>query len=873
MSEETDKHVHAYEYLIELACNQNTPSWLSYIIYGMMAKHGSLSDEDLSKLAVGMENGKFLQFDEHLFDNVPRLGNVSNSFKLKKLIHHSGVNALATDTELRFCDDVTVVYGCNGSGKSGYFRVLNELSAGQIKHEILPNIYAEPSDISVHIDYEKEGHLLGFDWDGTRGAVSDLNSLFVFDSSYADELLDRRSLSLTAVEPFGLQMFRAVTEKIDVFKGIVNGHISELRRKLPVLDVQSLAPDIQVMLNDENQLTKGFNGIIKKTVFTPAEHESLKAISSQIKNLQVQDTSALVRHKSALQAALRTFLSRVQQEVQWLNATILDWNKKLSHYASTYENAQQARNQYVVLKDIPGSDSREWKDFIELGVKYTSHHSEYYDKKCPYCHQPIIETKTLELLQSYVKFLADTTQQECSSEWLRLDMFRKSIQKKSVMPPNLDNYRVELEAINDGMAEDGKTPKSLYDSIEQICTLLLGYKKSIDEKTDKLESLDETVIKVNHFEQAITTLVDQLESERQKLSCDMGARQTEIQKLSAQRKVLEQRQSLVAMKPQIEELYTALLKIHHLETFCNSISSRKVSDLSRIAHEHLLTNNLKTRFSYWLGKFDFPDLKVVLDVPSIIKGAPITELHLLKGNRSIQSVLSEGEQKAVSLAMFLTEAELSRANVPLVFDDPVNSLDNRVIEQFAQMLMELNQQVIVFTHNRLFLDALQVPSQPNLWHICKNYNNGCSSSAGKHIYLWETEAFEGRTGLITQMKGDSAEAILDRVHDKLAAGILDADQKLSVAANLRKAIEKLIDERLLKNVQPCRFNVSRNCINWQLLASLNADPTYQQQHSVLQREFGRLSNRRLHEGASSREKPLTQSDLQSICDNLLRIKK
>ena len=870
MAEEAGNHTHAYEYLIELACDQSTPNWLSYIIYGMIAKHGSLSVEDLERLAIGIENEKLPRFDANLFAKIPRPGKIINSFKLRKLVHHAGVNALAKDMELRFCDDVTVLYGCNGSGKSGYFRVLNELSGGQIEHEILPNIYEEPSDVSVHIDYEKEGQLLGFDWDGTRGAISDLNSFFVFDSLYADKLLDRRSLSITAIEPFGLQMFRAVTERVDVFKNIIDGHISELRDNLPALDIQLLSPGIQGIINDESRLVKEFSSTIKQSVFSPEDQESLKALSSQIKNLQVQDTSALVRHKSAFQTALRTFLSRIQQEAHWLNATILDWNMRLSHYASTYKTAQQARNQYVVLKDIPGSDSKEWKDFIELGIKYTSHHSGYYDKKCPYCHQPIIEAKTLELLQSYVKFLADKTQQECSSEWQRLDMFQKSIQTKPVVLPNLDNYKVELEAINDGMADDGKTPKSLYDSIEQACTLLLGYKKSIDEKTDKLELLNETAVNVNYIEQSITTLINQLESECQGLSRGMEARQTEIEKLNTRRKVLEQRQALVSMKPLIEEYYNKLLKIHQLEAFYKSISSRKVSDLSRVAHEHLLTDNLKTRFNYWLNKFDFPDLKVELAVPSIVKGTPITELHLLSGSHSLQSVLSEGEQKAVSLAMFLTEAELSRANVPLVFDDPVNSLDNRVIEQFAHMLMELNQQVIVFTHNRLFLDALQVPLQPRLWHVCKNYENGCST-AGKHIYLWSTEAFGGRTGWIRKLEGDSATAILDRVHDKVTSGIINDDEKRAVAANLRIAIEKLIDERLLKNIQPCRFNVSKSHIDWQLLASLNADPVYQQKHSVLQREFGRLSNRRLHEGESSRERPLTQSDLQSICDNLLQI--
>lgn len=868
--ETSSGHNHAYEYLIDLASDRNTPDWLSYLIYGMIVTNGHLSSVRLSSLAEKLVTGQLGTFDNSLFDKLPKPRKVIQDFKLKKLIHHAGVNAIAKDTEIRFCDDVTVLYGCNGSGKSGYFRVLNELSGGQVEHEILPNIYDEPSEVSVHIDYEKEGQIFGFDWDGTRGAVSDLNSLFVFDSIYAEKLLDRRSLSVAAIEPFGLQMFRAVTETIDEFKDIIGNHISELRKTLPSLDISSLAPDIQEVIKDEHRVISEFNAKFKKVDFTQDDRRSLEVVSRQIADLKVQDVSAAVRYKSAFQAALRTFLERLQQEVYWLRTTIADWNKRLFHYAATYETAQQARNQYGVLKDIPGSDSKEWKDFIELGVMYSSHQSEYYDKKCPYCHQPIVDTPTIELLQSYAKFLADKTQQECSIEWQSISSFQKSVLIKTVVLPDLGNYKAELDVLTDGTTADGKMPKSLYNSVEHVRTLILSCKKTIDEKVDKLYRLDDVAISVSPLEKSITNLINQLKAEIQTLSYDMAKREVEIQKLDNQRKALEQRQSLVSMKSQIEEYCNVLLTIHHFEDFRNSISSRKVSELSRIAHEHLLTDNLKRRFSYWLGKFDFPDLKVELNVPNIVKGAPITEMHLVGGEHSIRSILSEGEQKAISLAMFLTEAELSRAKAPLVFDDPVNSLDNHVIEQFAHMLMELNQQVIVFTHNRLFLDALQVPPLPNLWHICKNYDNGCSN-AGKHIYLWETESFEGRTGLITQMRGDSAKAILDRVHDKLAAGILDNDQKLLVAANLRKAIEKLIDEKLLKNVQPCRFNVSRSHIDWPLLANLNSDPVYQQQHSVLQREFGRLSNRRLHEGESSRERPLTQTELQAVCQSLMQL--
>ena len=105
MAEEAGNHTHAYEYLIELACDQSTPNWLSYIIYGMIAKHGSLSVEDLERLAIGIENEKLPRFDANLFAKIPRPGNVINSFKLRKL-HWQKIWSCAFAMMLLSCMDV-----------------------------------------------------------------------------------------------------------------------------------------------------------------------------------------------------------------------------------------------------------------------------------------------------------------------------------------------------------------------------------------------------------------------------------------------------------------------------------------------------------------------------------------------------------------------------------------------------------------------------------------------------------------------------------------------------------------------------------------------------------------------------------------------
>merc|ERR1711974_303229 len=76
-------------------------------------------------------------------------------------------------------------------------------------------------------------------------------------------------------------------------------------------------------------------------------------------------------------------------------------------------------------------------------------------------------------------------------------------------------------------------------------------------------------------------------------------------------------------------------------------------------------------------------------------------------NHDINKVLSEGEQKTIALCEFLTELQLDTTVAPVVFDDPVNSLDHLIIQDVAKRLVDLSKdrQVIVFTHNVIFYNA------------------------------------------------------------------------------------------------------------------------------------------------------------------------
>ena len=69
----------------------------------------------------------------------------------------------------------------------------------------------------------------------------------------------------------------------------------------------------------------------------------------------------------------------------------------------------------------------------------------------------------------------------------------------------------------------------------------------------------------------------------------------------------------------------------------------------------ILTEKLKSNFETELHKLGFTNLNISLVEASASKGIVSTKLILNKVNK-LNEILSEGEQKAVSLAMFLANS-------------------------------------------------------------------------------------------------------------------------------------------------------------------------------------------------------------------------
>ena len=102
--------------------------------------------------------------------------------------------------------------------------------------------------------------------------------------------------------------------------------------------------------------------------------------------------------------------------------------------------------------------------------------------------------------------------------------------------------------------------------------------------------------------------------------------------------------------------------------------------------------------------------KVTINDIGVRKGALRHQAAFIGARQDapLPRVLSEGEQTALGLAGFFTEAYLDTSRAALILDDPVCSLDHRRRVKVAERLAEFaaDRQVIVFTHDIVFVGDL-----------------------------------------------------------------------------------------------------------------------------------------------------------------------
>ena len=180
------------------------------------------------------------------------------------------------------------------------------------------------------------------------------------------------------------------------------------------------------------------------------------------------------------------------------------------------------------------------------------------------------------------------------------------------------------------------------------------------------------------------------------------------------------------MGDEAQELRARVLLAKHEQIILNEIENKKkvaaygqcieetrpnaITQKSSAVTKAVVSERLKQSFKDELRDLEFNHVEVELKEVGGAEGVFYHKLILTRNpGIDVPKVVSEGEQRCISIAAFF--AELSTADDPsaIVFDDPVSSLDFEWRNAVARRLLKESKrrQVIVFTHDVVFLLALK----------------------------------------------------------------------------------------------------------------------------------------------------------------------
>lgn len=832
---------HAKEYLTQFANRSNTKDWLRFLIDKIISGNGTISNTDFDtayNLLKGDSTGTIQTISSVTIeqDILP--------LSLLSLKHETGVCALQENSVIKFSPAITILYGLNGSGKSSYFKILNEIVGGNIHKEIIGDIYAEPNKpIATALEYtynhQRQVHNCQ---NKINRANNSLNYIRVFDTSYLDGLLEIRPTDETVVLPYGLNLFSAITTKIDEIKQRIVAEIDHF--KSPQIDYTLIEQSLQDAFRQTN-VTKSQRQQIEAQYTYDAEIDAkIEALNSKIKSISETDYGSRLIVLTKIESALTTLLRDAQAICTRYLSDVAVAKDLLYSYQLLQAESDVVKTQTSILRSIGNTNSEEWKAFIISGERYVAS-TNISKEVCPYCRQPIIDSDVRDLLTAYSVFLNDKSEKSLQEVRISIDNKISEIEHLSFSLDFSDGIDVVKEDRLDSLKKEVAHLERFIKSQYYVLLHML--------KTKRLE-ID--LCDISIYIPKIRTIIDIYKSEKSAITESNNNKTKLVEELQKQLLPLQQHKYISTNQVLFKKWFVEYDTIVNLRKL-SKITTRTITELSETAYKELITEQLISEFNNQLKAIGLKRHSVEFITANKKKG--IVNMVIKVNGHSIRQILSEGELKAIGLALFIAECKLQPEAYPIIFDDPVNSLDHQIAANFAKIVMSLDHQVIIFTHNRLFLEAFECS---NDHHICKNMDNGCNSNKGKHIYLYLLQD-EGKSnkGILMQHRKDCAETYITLAKNKLCR--TPFDESASVASNLRKAVERIIDEIILNRQVPTRYSNKNSRIDWDGLSNLVTDIKV---ISRLKEIHSRLSGGDLHNGVEVNNNPITKDEFIEMAD-------
>lgn len=677
------------------------PYWAKFLAEKILSGN-TISDKDIDtsysyllehlKLKVETEKPE-IEIDY----NIENSGNYKSDLLLAKLEKVEGVNALAENQTIEFSPNLTIIYGANGSGKSGYVRLLKNVFYSKAPETILSNIHidSEHKEINAKFTFKSNNSKIPLEFSEKGNA--EFKQFAVFDGKgLFRQLAEKNEFEF---RPAGLSFFSDYTDAIIRVEKKLNTEIQTKQSGNSANDLSVLFDgnsEIKTLVQNLNAETK-IEDLKKYTPFSDEDKTQKETLQKQydelllaskekektVKNLE-KIRNLLGQNKQTIEKLNQLFMAEVIEKVKTAITDCI--SKEATAKAEGIENFKTEK--------IQGIGTEEWKNFIvsaEKLAKTQKKEGVIYPENsdnCLLCQQPLSD-EAQKLISNYWIFIKSAAEQNAKQAQEKLDEIKKKYANLNfdLFPQNntltvwlTENYPNELDALKAKLTEQKTLAQTIISDIQN--------KTATERKALQISVEHLTIIETN-----IDTQIKILKEDEQS---------KELEKLLDSKTFLEHKEKFNIHFSKFEAFVNNQIWIKKANKA--DYAKRKITDTEKALSNKYFNQKYIDTFNEECQKLNG---KFGIKIDHTGSAGKSYRQLKLKG-KSPNAVLSEGEQKVIAIADFLAEMHLSEVNRGIIFDDPVTSLDNDRKKQIAERLTKeaLKKQVIIFTHDLVFVSSL-----------------------------------------------------------------------------------------------------------------------------------------------------------------------
>ena len=630
------------------------------------------------------------------------------------------VNALASGQKLIFgAEGLTIVYGDNGSGKSGYGRVLKNVARSRHSGEkILTNVFEDtPLDSpTAKLCVEVGGQVKMLSWPSSN--LSDLQRMLFYDGSCGTDYVSTESEfiympSILAVRDALIEACKAVQVRIEAKLTEIDD--PKNKEQLPLVEdniKETEAGKFVLRLSagqlSENTSKEKLSSLIAQfdTANGNDTIDDLRKQESQLQNAK-SERSAVINRTGKLQA-LQENLGKVDKvigdvglgELKKLQGKIANLQRESDSLAKSFKN-----------EPLPGAGTEEWKRLWETARHFSEKYAypedvfPFTDENscCVLCHQKL-DDDARSRFERFEKFAKDDIQ-------IRLNQAKDGYRKQIQEIQGLDAKLNEMKSHTEDLKETHK------DLVNEISELLEGYENTKNETVKAIEN--GTPIKLFNIDTtAMLTKITQAVKDAQKSAEELGdpeSVQRKLKEVITHRQELELLQKIKNSRDPIIKEFGRLERRRILVDAKQDASTTQITIKFKDLLQAGTTSAIQAAFEDEKKQLQLDRVNIEMNRAERGKLFHQPKLEGAQQNVALNRVFSEGEKTALGLAALFTETQLDTSKSTLILDDPVNSLSHTRRKIVAKRISELSKerQVILFTHDVVFVTELKYWAEKN----------------------------------------------------------------------------------------------------------------------------------------------------------------